>query len=95
MEHPRAPLELAVATILSEVRSTPNETSGSTPFKRLFGREMRTRLCLLVPASEHQGPSVKPREVDYTKRRTIQRNYEIGELVWQGVGQDSPFVRRA
>eukprot|EP00733_Pompholyxophrys_punicea_P001154 Pompholyxophrys_punicea_v1_NODE_512_length_1796_cov_6.566341.p1 type:complete len:182 gc:universal NODE_512_length_1796_cov_6.566341:1185-640(-) len=40
----------AVTTFLGTYRSTPHSTTGETPAKRMFGREIRTRLSLIYPS---------------------------------------------
>ena len=90
-EHPQAPLELAVATVLFEVRSTPNEISGCSPFERLFGRPMRTQLSVLVPSGDEPATRMKPRKVDYSLRKGVERNYSAGDQVLVRRGKGQPF----
>ena len=53
-DNPNAPLSLAISTVLLEVRSTPNEVTGSSPFAKLFGRPMRTKFEKVVFSQELQ-----------------------------------------
>jgi len=93
-EHPQVPLDLAITTVLLEIRSTPNETSGKTPFYLLFGHGMRTRMSALVPTDSFRTAEMQPRRADYSNHRTINRNYRCGDRVLVRRGKGKPFVHR-
>ncbi len=93
-EHPRAPLDLAIATVLLEIRSTPNEASGKMPFERLFGRGMRTRMNALVPLGSARAAQVQPRKPDYSAHCSIDRGYQCGDWVLVRRGKGQPFIHK-
>lgn len=64
-----------------DVRSLANDVSGETPFYKMFGRNMSTKLfCLSVGGQGivyNRSGNVR---AEYSKRRAVVRNFRPGEL---------------
>ena len=88
------PLPQALLTVLTDIRSTPNDVTGVTPFQRFFGRPMQTKLSKLAISDDNTGPSCKPRNViaEYSNKWSCNdRNYQIGDFVLIRKGDGKPF----
>ena len=92
MTFDKLPLHLAIEKVLYDLRSSPHEVTGVTPYERMFGRPMRTKLSQLTD-HEHS-PSTVPRDIkaDYRKRfvpREVQ--YHTGDKVFCRKGRTEKF----
>ena len=93
------PLEEAITQVMGDIRSSPHEMTGETPFHRLFGRQMRTKLSLLqVGTSPEKGPAVPARDAtaEYIRksRKAVHRTYKVGDTVAFRTGMKQPFTGR-
>lgn len=86
------PFDAAVDQVLYDIRSSPSDVTGETPFSRLFNRPMSTKLSCLngVPRS----PNCRNRDVqsEYAKRYSRSRIYEDGQRVLIRKGDGKPFI---
>ena len=85
-------LPLAIDKVLYDLRSSPHEVTGATPFARMFGRSMRTKLSQITV--HDSSPSTVPRDLttDYRNRfvpREVQ--YQPGERVLCRKGRTEKF----
>ena len=88
----RVPLLAAIQKVLYDLRSSTNDVTGETPFYRLFGRDMDTRLSRIRDGPTKQVTS-RPRNVaqEYRKKWSVHRNYKIGSSVAMRKGDGTPF----
>ena len=87
------PLEATLDKILYDIRSTPNAVTGETPYKRLFGRPMRTKFSEL--SLEPSSPVCPPRQVhlEYAKQiRSKVLAYQPGDLVFFRKCKGNPYI---
>lgn len=92
--NPTTPLLLALQTVLRDIRSTPNDVTGETPFQRFFNRPMQVDLSRLSVSDNNQGPTSCSRNVrrEYAKKWSISdRNYQLGDYVLVRKGDKAPF----
>lgn len=79
-----AELNKVLQQFLFHYRTTPHQTTGVSPAKKIFNRELRTRLSLLLPANcdtcEYDTNKPKIREFDINDRVAC-RNY-YGKDKW-------------
>lgn len=54
-------------------RNTVHCTTGETPAKLMFGRNLRSRLDLILPCNQHY---------EHSEQTSISRSFEIGDTVW-------------
>ena len=80
----------AVDKILFDIRSTPNSTTGETPFFRFFGRIMQTKFSKINP---HRAPTASPHNVShsYAKKRSHVVKYNIGDKIYYRKGIRDTF----
>lgn len=86
------PLSEALHTVLLDIRSTPNDVTGETPFWRFFNRPMRTKLSLLSVSDDENGPTSRPRDVvaEYSQRGR-EKTYHEDDFVLARKGDGQPF----
>ena len=74
-------LHQKIQDFLLTYRSSPNATTGITPAKLLFGRELKTRLSLVLPnlASNVQNKQAKMKE--YHDMHTKYREFKPGQAI--------------
>ena len=84
------PLEQALAVFLLRYRSTPHSTTGVSPSTLFFGRELRTRLDLLVPDVGTRVRDKQASQKTYHDRRAKARSFQIGQSVWARNYRDGP-----
>ena len=92
MTFDKLPLHLAIEKVLYDLRSSPHEVTGATPYEKMFGRPMRTKLSQIT--LHDQSPSTVPRDIeaDYSKRfvpREVQ--YQAGDQVLCRKGRTEKF----
>ena len=68
-------IQKALCQFLLKYRSTPHPSTGETPSKLMFGREIRTRLHML-----HPNEMEKPRQQETAKALT--RTFKANDPVW-------------
>ena len=88
------PLQQALDNILYTMRSSPNDVNGFTPFFRLYGREMSTRLSKLNVMDESKMLTCRPRNVarEYEKKWSIIKSYLPGEKVLVRKQNKQPYL---
>ena len=77
----RIPLQMALDNVLFDIRATPNDINGHTPFFRLFGREMYTKLSKLAMKDVRVVGRKRSARNKYAKKQSIVKNYEPGQSV--------------
>ena len=92
-DNPQIPVVNVLSEVLADMRSTPCETTGETPFYRFFGREMRTKLTTLQRECRLQ-VSRRPNANRYLKKNGYSSHYEVGDRVWLRRGKGNPFSYR-
>ena len=78
----KIPLQQALDEVLFDVRSSPNDMNGETPFYRLFGKEMSSKLSRIAVSSN--GKVVGRRRMartEYAGRRSVRKSHEPGQSV--------------
>ena len=89
-EFPRKSLQACLYQILFDIRSTPNEVTGQTPFFLLTGRVMRTRISVLQVRGHPNRVTVPPKDISkfYGSKKVTLKKYPVGTnvLVRRGVG---------
>jgi hypothetical protein len=92
MQEHQVPLWKAIQSILYDIRGSPNDINGETPFFRLFGRAMPTKLSRMLE-SEGVTPTSRTRspENEYKKRWSTIKAYDIGDQVLVRKGDGHPF----
>lgn len=91
-ENSKVSLESAIDQVLYDIRSSPNDITGETPFMRLFNRPMSTKLAQLN--DQDAAPVMRKRNVDseYAKRwASKDKNYKPGQSVLVRKGDRQPF----
>lgn len=86
------PFDTAIDQVLYDIRSSPNDVTGVTPFFRLFHRPMPTKLSRLhdtLKSSSYRDRNVKN---EYAKRFSRSRSYEDGQRVLFRKGEGKPFI---
>ena len=75
------PLQKAIDNILLNVRSSPNDVTGETPFYRFYGREMHIKLTKIAMTPTQL--VCRPRNVarEYAAQWSIMKHYEPGQSV--------------
>lgn len=73
-------VELALARVLMAYRATPHASTGRTPAEMLFGRNIRTRLNLLIPTAEDALRDSAERQHMAAGGRA--RSFDDGAEVW-------------
>ena len=90
-EFPRKTLQACLYQILFDIRSTPNEVTGQTPFFLLTGRVMRTRISTLQVRGLPNRVTVPPKDISkfYNSKKTTLKKYPVGTkvLVRRGAGE--------
>ena len=76
------------------IRSTPNDVTGQTPFFRLYGREMNTKLAKLG-VSPTKPVSSRTRDVaaEYSKRWSTVKHYTPGQRVLVRKQPGQPYMQ--
>ena len=94
-ETPELPLWKAIQKVLYDLRSSPHDMTGETPFYRLFGRPMPTRLSRIVQ-NDTSSPSSRTRcaESEYRKHWHTSRSYKPGDQVLVRKGDKQPFLQK-
>ena len=69
-----------LARYLLTYRNTPHSTTGETPAMLMFGRNLRTRLDLLIPSANTAIHKSQSKVIDRTESRGC-RNFAIGDTV--------------
>ena len=84
-------LQTALDNILFNIRSSPNDVTGKSPFFRLYGREMSTRLSKIAVSQTQV--VCRPRDVskEYEKKWSITKNYEPGQRVLVRKQEKQPY----
>ena len=77
---PDTTFEQRLQRSLYDVRSSPSESTGETPFFRLMGRDMRTTL----PSLSVGQPSMPKRDLDalYSSKKGIIRSFQPGDPIY-------------
>ena len=91
----RVSLESAIDQVLYDIRSSPSDITGETPYFRLFGRPMSTKLSRVNDCSN--APVMRKRFVkaEYAKRwSSVDKNYQPGEHVLVRKGDGHAFEYR-
>lgn len=91
----RISLSTALQKVLYDLRSEPHAITGTSPFERMFGRPMRTKLTLL--GNSPKGAASSPRDVrqEYARKykpRTV--NYCPGQTVFFRKLRGEPYSHR-
>ena len=73
-------MELALARVLMAYRVTPHAATGRTPAEMLFGRNLRTRMNLMVPSAETALQAARDRQRETAGGRS--REFAVGATVW-------------
>lgn len=74
-------LNTAIDRILYDIRSCPHEMTGQTPFYRMFGRSMRTKMSeLMFSSATSSGRNVESEYVKRGNSRIV--NYKPGDAVY-------------
>ena len=88
------PFELALSSVLLSYRVTPHSTTGVSPSSLFMGRELRTRLDLLVPDTGARVRDKQGAQKDYHDRHTRTRDLYVGQTVWTRNFRDgTPWVQ--
>ena len=90
------PLKRAIEKVLYDLRSSPHDMTGETPFFRLFGRPMPTKLSRCVE-SDPISPTYRTRSAkdEYEKRwHTKSTPYKAGDIVLARKGDKKPFLHK-
>lgn len=92
-EH-RYSFEEGLRIVLRDIRSTPNDMTGETPFHRMFGREMRTRIGNMIPGHRPLTVPARDTEKEYSKMKEsrVHRKYKTGDQVKYRLGRGKPFM---
>lgn len=90
------PFQQVLDNVLFDVRSSANDVTGETPFYRMFGREMSTKLSYLSVDGECYVKS-RSRDVraEYSRRRAVVKNFRPGEMVMVRKVCREPFKFKA
>jgi hypothetical protein len=78
-------LQIKLNNILMQYRKTPHPVTGKSPSEMVFGRQIRSRIDLLIPKKENKiafnvGKEVRELEID---QRVICRDYLKKNTKWQ------------
>ena len=88
----KAPLWQIISHVLFEIRSSPNDVTGMTPFERFCGRPMRTKLSLLAESLKSAISSPRNMEKEYANKfQGREVRYKVGDLVYFQKGQGDAF----
>jgi hypothetical protein len=92
-EFPRKSLQACLYRILFDIRSTPNEVTGQTPFFLLTGRVMRTKISTLQVRGLPNRVTVPPKDISkfYNAKKTTLKKYPVGTNVLVRRGAGSKF----
>lgn len=78
--------------VLRDIRSTPNEVTGETPFYKFFGRSMKTKLSRLAITDDLRPTCCKRNIVsEYSKRGGCKKSYNAGDTVFLRKGDKTCF----
>jgi transposase InsO family protein len=81
-------LEDAINRVLYDIRSTPNDVSGATPYSRMFGKPMRTTWANLQHSTHAPISVPRKAQVEYNKVSEFRiKDYKIGDHVFVKKGQ--------
>ena len=73
-------VDLALSRALLAYRVTPHAATGRTPAEMLFGRNLRTRMNLMVPSAETALQAARDRQRETAGGRS--REFAVGATVW-------------
>lgn len=86
------PLQKVLDNIMFNIRSFPHDVTGQTPYFRLYGREMSSKLSKLSLTSGNNATCRKRNiPVEYGKKWTISREYKDGQQVFVRKGKGEPY----
>ena len=85
----------AIQKVLYDLRSTPHDVTGETPFFRLFGRPMPTKLSIALQI-DSASPTCRTRSAhdEYSKRWHTRKTYRPGDSVLVRKGDRQPFLQK-
>jgi hypothetical protein len=93
-DNPQIPLLVVLPEVMMDMRATPNEATGETPFYRLCGREMRNKLSSIKqPARVDMAK--RSNAARYAQRQGRQSRYQMGDKVWMRKGKNDLFSHPA
>ncbi|XP_043242963.1 uncharacterized protein K02A2.6-like [Amphibalanus amphitrite] len=73
-------VDLSLSRALLAYRVTPHAATGRTPAEMLFGRNLRTRMNLMVPSAETALQAARDRQRETAGGRS--REFAVGATVW-------------
>lgn len=76
------PLQQALDCVLFDVRSSANDVTGESPYFRLFGREMSTKLSLTSVGDFRVVGRKRNLKEEYLSRKAVNKHYEPGQTVF-------------
>ena len=74
-------LRLILAMFLLAYRTTPHATTGESPAKLLFNRELRTRLDLVKPVLQDKIATAHSRQRQHGPEQPLHQ-FDVGERAW-------------
>ena len=75
-------LAAAVDMVMFDIRSSPHAVTGVSPFRRFFGRPMRTKLTALKGVPAHAGCVSRDMEKEYSAVPGRCVTYRVNDLVY-------------
>lgn len=95
-ECPRKGLQSCLHKVLFDIRSTPNEVTGQSPFFLLTGRVMRTRISNLQVRGLPNQVAVPPKDISkyYDSKKSVLKKYSVGTSVLVRRGAGNKFTQQ-